>query len=75
MTFGLKSSGTKAHSMVRAKELFRPFDAAGITTVLGHGDLAGCGVGHRHAGPLLALARKLWPRGLIRRFHSGSHCS
>jgi hypothetical protein len=39
MTFGLKSSGTKAHSMVRAKELFRPFDAARITTVLGHGDV------------------------------------
>jgi hypothetical protein len=27
--------------------------------------------GQRHQGPLLSLARRIWPRALIRRFLSG----
>jgi SAM-dependent methyltransferase len=64
----MESPGTKAYSMAGAKELFRSFDAVRITTVLSHGDLQVSDAGQRHTGPLLALARKLWPRGLIRRF-------
>jgi SAM-dependent methyltransferase len=64
----MESPGTKAYSVTGAKELFRSFDCVRITTVLSHGDLLGSDAGQRHTGPLLALARKLWPRGLIRRF-------
>jgi hypothetical protein len=39
-----------------------------IKTVLTHGDMLTSGAGQRHQGLLLKVARKLWPRGLIRRF-------
>jgi SAM-dependent methyltransferase len=68
----MESPGTKAYSVAGAKELFQSFDAVGITTVLSHGDLLGSDAGQRHTGPLLALARKLWPRGLIRRLLPGA---
>jgi SAM-dependent methyltransferase len=68
----MESPGTKAYSMAGAKELFRSFDAVRITTVLSHGDLLGSGAGQRHTGRLLAVARKLWPRGLIRRLLPGA---
>jgi hypothetical protein len=37
-----------------------------ISTVLTHGDLLESNAGQRHRGVLLALARKLWPRSIIR---------
>jgi ubiquinone/menaquinone biosynthesis C-methylase UbiE len=64
----MESPGTKAYSMAEAKELFRCFDAVRITTVLSHGDVLGSDAGQRHTGLLLALARTLWPKRLIRRF-------
>ena len=35
--------------------------------MLTHGDLLESDAGQRHRGALLTLARKVWPRGLIRR--------
>lgn len=62
----LESPGTKAYSMTEAQLLFSKFSEVKIRTVLTHGDLLESGVGQRHRGPLLSLARKLWPREVIR---------
>ena len=64
----LESPGTKAYSVAEAKQLFSAFSAVSVKTVLTHGDLLESGAGQRHRGGLLSLARKIWPRGLIRRF-------
>lgn len=63
----LESPGTKAYSVAEARQLFDVFSEVRIQTVLTHGDLLESGVGQRHQGGLLALARKIWPRRLIRR--------
>ena len=66
----LESPGTKAYSVAEARALFADFSEVQIRTVLTHGDLLESGAGQRHRGALLTLARKVWPRGLIRRFFS-----
>ncbi|MFM8642076.1 MAG: hypothetical protein ACKOEP_04470, partial [Phycisphaerales bacterium] len=38
-----------------------------IRTQLMHGDLLESGAGQRHQGALLAAARAIWPRSVIRR--------
>ena len=64
----LESPGTKAYSVSEGKLLFSGFREVRISTPLGHGDLLESDVGQRHRGLALALARKVWPRRLIRRF-------
>lgn len=44
------------------------FNSVRIDTVLPHGDLLESGAGQRHQGHLLMLARKIWPRRMIRKF-------
>lgn len=66
----LESSGTKAFSIIEAKELFKSFNGINIRTVLTHGDLLTSSAGQRHRGLFLNVARKIWPRWLIRRFLS-----
>jgi len=63
----LESPGTKAFTRREARELFR--GAASVTTKveLTHGDLLESAAGQRHAGPALAIARRLWPRWFLRR--------
>ena len=68
----LESPGTKAYSAAEARMLFAQFREVNIRTVLTHGDLLESGSGQRHRGPLLSLARKLWPRGVIRRLLPGA---
>lgn len=63
----LESPGTKAYSVREARQLFSQFSEVKIRTVLTHGDLLESGAGQRHQGRLLNLARKIWPRELIRR--------
>lgn len=63
----LESPGTKAYSVREGHELFSRFSTCAIETVLTHGDLLESEAGQRHRGALLALARRFWPRGLIRR--------
>ena len=63
----LKSPGTKAYTVAEARALFRGFNRASIRTVLTHGDLLSSAAGQRHQGPLLSIARVVWPRWLIRR--------
>jgi len=64
----LESPGTKAYSVAEARQLCAQFAECHITTVLTHGDLLNSEAGQRHRGLLLTLARKIWPRWLIRRF-------
>ena len=63
----LESPGTKAYSVAQARALFEGFREIVIETVLTHGDLLSSDAGQRHRGPLLAIARAIWPRWLIRR--------
>jgi len=67
----LESPGTKAFTCREAARLFT--GAAGVTTrvQLTHGDLLESGAGQRHVGRLLSLARRLWPRPLLRRVAKG----
>jgi SAM-dependent methyltransferase len=64
----LESPGTKAYSIAEALELLRGFERPRISTVLTHGDLLESEAGQRHRGVALDLARRFWPRTLIRRF-------
>jgi ubiquinone/menaquinone biosynthesis C-methylase UbiE len=66
----LESPGTKAYSMHEARVLFAEFSEVEIRTVLTHGDLLESEVGQRHRGVLLTLAKKLWPRQLLKLFFS-----
>lgn len=64
----LESPGTKAYSVAQAERLFAHFRSVEIETVLTHGDLLSSPAGQRHQGLLLRIARKVWPRALIRKF-------
>ena len=68
----LESPGTKAYSVAEARALCAAFSQVEIRTVLTHGDLLESGAGQRHRGTLLTVARKLWPRALIRRLLPGA---
>jgi ubiquinone/menaquinone biosynthesis C-methylase UbiE len=64
----LESPGTKAYTVAEAQELFSSYQNVKIKTVLTHGDLLESAAGQRHKGRLLNLARKIWPRNLIKKF-------
>jgi len=64
----LESPGTKAYSVSEAHRLFRDFSDVRIRTVLSHGDLLESDAGQRHKGIALELAKRIWPRRIIRRF-------
>ncbi len=63
----LESPGTKAYSTNEAKKIFKDFEFTKISIKLGHGDLLESNVGQRHRGIFLSLARKIWPRWLIKK--------
>lgn len=62
----LESPGTKAYSVEEARKLFRKFRSIEIRTVLTHGDLLTSQAGRRYGGALLEVARRIWPRGVIK---------
>ena len=64
----LESPGTKAYSVAEARRMFARFAEVRCRVQLSFGDLLLGEAGQRHHGALLWLARKLWPRPLIRRF-------
>jgi len=66
----LESPGTRAFSVEQARVLCSKFESAIITPVLTHADLLSSDVGQRHRGPLLSVARRIWPRRVIRRWLS-----
>ena len=67
----LESPGTKAYTVPEARRLFVGFRQVEIETVLTHSDLLESGAGQRHRGFSLALAKRLWPRALLRRVARG----
>lgn len=58
----LESPGTKAYTVDEAKQLFDAYSSVKIKVQLCHGDLLLGEVGQRHKGPLLSLAKALFPR-------------
>lgn len=62
----LESPGTKAFARSHARELFAGFANVRIKVFLSHADLLSSQAGQRHAGPILTVARRLWPRRLLR---------
>jgi SAM-dependent methyltransferase len=67
----LESPGTKAYTVEEARVMFSKFAEVEIRTVLTHGDLLESAAGQRHRGALLSVARRLWPRALLRRLFAG----
>jgi ubiquinone/menaquinone biosynthesis C-methylase UbiE len=63
----LESPGTKGYTVSEARRLVAPFSACDIRCAVSFADLLLGEVGQQHAGPGLALARRAWPRPLIRR--------
>lgn len=63
----LESPGTKAYTREQALNLFVGAENLKITTVLTHGDLLESKAGQKHQGILLDIARKIWPRWIIRK--------
>lgn len=66
----LESPGTKAYSIAEAEQMFSRFANVRARSQLSFGDLLQGAVGQRHGGVLLTVAKKVWPRALIRRFMS-----
>lgn len=63
----LESPGTKAYTVEEAKRMFAAFDHVSARSQLSFGDLLQGAVGQRHDGVLLRLAKRVWPRAIIRR--------
>lgn len=66
----LESPGTKAFTVDEARDLFRGFSSVTTQVQLSFGDLLDGAVGQQHGGTLLRLAKRTWPRRLIRRYFS-----
>lgn len=64
----LESPGTKAYTPDQGASLFEGAVDVRVRSVLTHGDLLESDAGQRHRGPLLNIARRIWPRWFIRRF-------
>jgi ubiquinone/menaquinone biosynthesis C-methylase UbiE len=63
----LESPGTKAYTIDEAKRMFAKFDNVSARSQLSFGDLLQGAVGQRHDGTVLRLAKRIWPRAIIRR--------
>ena len=64
----LESPGTKAYTIAEARQMFAMFRRTSTSTQLSFGDLLEGAVGQRHRGPLLTLAKAVWPRRLIKKW-------
>jgi SAM-dependent methyltransferase len=63
----LESPGTKGYTVAEARQLAAPFGASKIRSEVSFGDLLLGEVGQQHGGRLLTIAKKFWPRPLVRR--------
>jgi ubiquinone/menaquinone biosynthesis C-methylase UbiE len=63
----LESPGTKGYTVREARRLVTAFIACDIRCAVSFADLLLGEVGQHHASHLLALAKRVWPRPLIRR--------
>ena len=62
----LESPGTKAYTLSQVKLIFADFSELNVHSQLSFGELLQGSVGQRHQGLLLKIAKKLWPRALIK---------
>lgn len=62
----LESPGTKAYTVREAQQMFHQFSKVHISTTLTHADLLTSDAGQRHRGKLLLIAKKLFPRAIIK---------
>ena len=62
----LESPRTKAYTLREGRALFESFSRVDLSVVLTHGDLLTSSAGQRRQGPLLTLARAVWPKRLLR---------
>ncbi len=62
----LESPGTKTYTTKEAEKMFSKFNIVQVKTVLSHSDLISSDSGQRHRGILLNIAKKIWPRELIK---------
>jgi len=62
----LESLGTKAYKISEAREMFRDYTDVETKVRLSCSDLLYGAAGQRHQGFLLSVARKLWPRPLVK---------
>lgn len=62
----LQGPGRKSYTIPEARQMFADFSRVDVVPQISFGDLLQGAVGQRHNGPLLAAARKVWPRWLIR---------
>ena len=63
----LESPGTKGYTVAEARSLVAPFGACEIRSAVSFGDLLLGEVGQQHTGPSLTIAKRFWPRPLVRR--------
>jgi SAM-dependent methyltransferase len=63
----LESPGTKAYSVQEARELFSAFSKVDTAVQLSFADLLQGMVGGRHKSVALTIAKRLWPRFLLKR--------
>jgi SAM-dependent methyltransferase len=63
----LESPGTKGYTVSEARRMLAPFGACQIRPAVSFGDLLMGEVGQQHIGSALVIAKRLWPRLLIRR--------
>ena len=63
----LESPGTKGFTVAEACQLVAPFGTYEIRSAVSFGDLLLGEVGQQHAGRGLMLAKRFWPRPLVRR--------
>jgi ubiquinone/menaquinone biosynthesis C-methylase UbiE len=63
----LESPGTKGYTRAEGRRLVASFDACQVRSAVSFGDLLLGEVGQQHAGRGLAVAKRFWPRPLVRR--------
>jgi ubiquinone/menaquinone biosynthesis C-methylase UbiE len=65
--YHLESPGTKGYTAAEARRMLAPFDACLVRPAVSFGDLLMGEVGQQHTSSTLMIAKRLWPRPLIRR--------
>jgi SAM-dependent methyltransferase len=66
-THHLESPGTKGYTVIEARRLVTPFGGVQVRCIVSFGDLLLGEVGQQHRSRGLTVAKRLWPRPLIRR--------
>lgn len=64
----LESPGTKAYTAPEARQMFSAFTKVDIRVFLTHADLLASEAGQTHNGLFLSVARRMWPRHLLRKW-------